>query len=132
MAYKDAEKKTAAYKAWYEKNKERKQAGDRAWRDANKSRMAANNRAWRKSNPTRDAYKTQRVSAKKRGIEFLLSYEQWLAIWGDNIKDRGCRSGQLVMCRFGDAGPYSVDNVFIALQSTNTRLAVLRRVTPND
>jgi hypothetical protein len=46
-----------------------------------------------------------------RGIEWQFTYESWVAWWGDDIDRRGPNSGQLVMSRHGDTGPYHPDNV---------------------
>ena len=54
---------------------------------------------------------TQRTGARNRGIEWHFTFEKWLAWWGDDIHNRGNRSGQLVMARIGDTGPYHPVNV---------------------
>ena len=54
---------------------------------------------------------TQRTGARNRNIEWHFTFESWLAWWGDDIANRGNRSGQLVMARLGDQGPYHPDNV---------------------
>ena len=54
---------------------------------------------------------TQRTGARNRNIEWHFTFESWLAWWGDDIANRGNRSGQLVMARIGDTGPYHPDNV---------------------
>jgi hypothetical protein len=73
------------------------------------------------------AYKTQSYDAKDRGIEFLLSFEEWLNIWQDSghLHERGKKKGQYVMARFGDKGPYAVGNVKIITFADNTREACL-------
>jgi hypothetical protein len=62
-----------------------------------------------------------KTNAKRRNIPFLLTYEQWLRIWqqSGHLHERGCKRGQYVMARFGDTGPYSVDNVKIILVGDN-------------
>jgi hypothetical protein len=64
---------------------------------------------------------SQKCSAKERGIEWLLSFEEWYKIWVDSGKFplRGRKKGQYCMARFGDVGPYSVDNVKIILIEEN-------------
>lgn len=66
-------------------------------------------------------FKTQRGSAKYRGIIWDLSFEQWTQIWIDSGKYhlRGCKRGLYVMSRLGDTGPYSVDNVEIKTHADN-------------
>jgi hypothetical protein len=61
----------------------------------------------------------QRKAAKQRGIDWLMTFEEWLAVWGDMFPQRG-RTG-MVMGRKGDTGPYSVDNVDIITATENLR-----------
>jgi transposase len=74
--------------------------------------------------PTR-AYAAQRRNAHIRGIGWELTLWQWWTIWqqSGHWAERGIHSGQYVMCRRGDAGPYAVGNVFIALSSENVSSA---------
>ena len=60
-------------------------------------------------------YKAQKSNAKTRGVNFLLTFEQWLAIWTESGKldRRGRGADKFCMCRNGDIGPYEVGNVFI-------------------
>lgn len=69
------------------------------------------------------AYGAQQRAAKRRGIGWQLTYEQWLTIWTDSghLHERGCKAGQYVMARVGDVGPYSQQNVFIQLHSQNVK-----------
>lgn len=69
----------------------------------------------------RQKFTTQRHDAKRRGVIWLLTYEEWLKIWMDSghWHERGCKKGQYVMARYGDKGPYAVDNVRIVLVETN-------------
>jgi hypothetical protein len=68
-------------------------------------------------------YKMQKQNAAMRGIPFLLSYEQWLSIWVDSgkLQERGRGANKFCMCRYGDAGPYEVGNVFIGTGRENVR-----------
>jgi hypothetical protein len=81
----------------------------------------------RKSTPeTRafgSAYYNHKMDAGRRGISFLLSFEQWLEIWvaSGRLAERGPRKGQYVMARFGDKGPYVVGNVKIIQVEENLR-----------
>lgn len=70
----------------------------------------------------REKYKIHKYSAKGRGISFELTFEQWMKLWLDSghWKERGCRHGQYVMARFGDIGPYSIDNVKIITNGENS------------
>ena len=71
----------------------------------------------------KEAYRDHKRGAKDRGIEFLLTYEEWLKIWIDSghLHERGPKKGQYVMARFGDKGPYAVGNVKIITCSDNIR-----------
>jgi hypothetical protein len=67
-------------------------------------------------------FRNHKRSAAKRGIPFLLSFEDWWTIWhrSDHWKQCGCRKGQYVMARFGDKGPYAIDNVEIVEATINS------------
>lgn len=67
----------------------------------------------------RSAYNQHKKNAKRRGIDFLLTFDQWLDIWGDKIEQRGPRSWQLGMCRINDSGPYAVGNVYLGTPARN-------------
>lgn len=68
-------------------------------------------------------YAQQRQRALARGIPWELTFDQWMAIWRDSGKFelRGKKTGQYVMARRGDVGPYSESNVFICLFSDNIK-----------
>lgn len=53
--------------------------------------------------------------AKCRGIEFLLTFDEWMKIWEDSGRyhERGNVPGKFVMGRFKDEGPYAIGNVSI-------------------
>ena len=65
-------------------------------------------------------YYTQKAGAKIRGIEWQFTYETWIDWWGNDIVNRGHHSGQLVMARLGDKGPYHPDNVSKKTCNENT------------
>lgn len=69
-------------------------------------------------------YFEHRQNAKRRGIPFELTFNEWLQIWQDSGKwdMRGKGKGSYVMSRIGDAGPYSVKNVYINSQEDNASL----------
>lgn len=58
-------------------------------------------------------YTVQKTSAKKRGIGFLLTFEQWWGIWEPHWDKRGRAGTNLVMCRVADKGNYEFGNIFI-------------------
>lgn len=61
----------------------------------------------------RRAFQMHRWNAKRRGIPFLFTFDQWVAWWmtGDRWSRRGRTKDALVMARPGDTGPYSPSNV---------------------
>lgn len=74
------------------------------------------------------AYASQKAGAARRGIEWQLTFEQWLDWWGDDIARRGTGSGQLQMQRFADSGPYALGNIRKGVPKNNreTASAVMR------
>lgn len=64
-------------------------------------------------------YKQWRRSAKQRGIEIALDYEQWSEVWGEHWPNR--ERCDLVLARFGDTGPYAPGNVYITTRGQNVR-----------
>jgi hypothetical protein len=67
------------------------------------------------------AYRDQRYAARRRGIAFKLTFEQWLSIWKTSrrLSQRGKQKNQYVMARPGDRGPYAVGNVKIVTINRN-------------
>jgi len=63
--------------------------------------------------PAWEAYRAQKDSAKRRGIPFLFTPEEWWDWWqvDNRWERRGMGADALVMARKGDQGPYSADNV---------------------
>lgn len=59
----------------------------------------------------RRKFAAQKHSAALRGIEWKLSFKQWLAWWGEDLDRRGSRADQLVMCRKADRGAYELGNI---------------------
>jgi hypothetical protein len=101
----------------------------RAWRADNQEEYRAQQRAFHNSTYTRARraanpmvpYTNQKVVAKQRGIPFLLTFEEWWEIWQTSGKweQRGRRSDQYVMARFGDQGAYAIGNVRICTTQEN-------------
>lgn len=71
----------------------------------------------------REAFGFQRTGAKRRGIGWQLTFEQWLQIWVDSghLDQRGSGKGRFHMARRGDEGAYEIGNVFIQLHEENSR-----------
>jgi hypothetical protein len=75
-------------------------------------------------------YNTHKKTASDRGISFLLSFNEWNNWWlshgidknGPSQKELGIsRKDTLCMCRYGDIGPYSLDNIYCATASQNAK-----------
>ena len=66
-----------------------------------------------------EAFSHQRQRTKARGLPWELSFDEWMEIWKESCKfsERGRNGYQ--MCRIGDEGGYTRDNVYIAHSSTN-------------
>lgn len=62
-------------------------------------------------------YVGHKKNSRARGVEFLLTFDEWWCIWQPHWEGRG--KGKLVMCRDGDEGAYQVGNVRIDTQSNN-------------
>jgi hypothetical protein len=58
-------------------------------------------------------------ATKTRNIDWELTFDEWLDIWGTDIDQRGRGIGKLNMCRYGDKGPYAVGNVYIGTHEHN-------------
>jgi hypothetical protein len=71
-------------------------------------------------------FQAQRAAAKSRGIAFEFSYAEWLATWENSgrLRQRGTMSGNYVMGRKGDAGPYCSSNIKIISHAQNVREGV--------
>ena len=70
-------------------------------------------------------FQKHKSGAKARGIEFDLTYDEWLAIWGQKLEDRGRHAGQSGMLRTRDEGGYSVGNVRIGTPKENQQERVV-------
>ena len=67
------------------------------------------------------AYTKQKQRAKQRGVEFKLTFEEWINIWLESGHwiQRGKGKGTYNMSRKNDTGAYEVDNVFIQSHEAN-------------
>lgn len=83
---------------------------------------------YRQKNPKRVAYTVQKSNARIRGIDFLLSYIEWVNWWGEDYDRRGRGKDNLVMARVGDTGPYTLDNIIKITGSENTLQSNRRRL----
>jgi hypothetical protein len=64
-------------------------------------------------------YAQHKASAKVRGIEFTISFDEWWALWAPHWEKRGRGAMDLCMCRKADQGAYEVGNVRIATNKEN-------------
>jgi len=72
----------------------------------------------------RQAFRQQKASARRRGLRFEFTYDEWVAWWQHHLGDdwmskKGCRRGQYVMARFKDKGPYTWSNTKCILSEDN-------------
>jgi hypothetical protein len=80
------------------------------------------------------AFQAQRTSARRRGIEWQFSFEEWWDWWqiDERWERRGHGLGKLQMARFNDEGPYNPSNVYCATHERNSRdIAYERRSITN-
>lgn len=78
------------------------------------------------------AFQRHRASAKKRGIPFEMTFDEWWAIWKDWFHLRGRGKNALCMARNGDTGPYAVGNVYLTTNLGNLLEAAARREKSDD
>lgn len=73
-------------------------------------------------NPAK-CFREHRRNAAKRGIRWKLNFRQWWEIWSSSGRwnERGKKTGQFVMARTGDKGPYAVGNVQIITTNQNIK-----------
>lgn len=74
-----------------------------------------------KANKFKQPYWHHKFQAKVRGIEFLLTFDEWFKFWIDSghFHERGACRGKYVMARFGDVGPYALGNIKIISHGEN-------------
>tara|TARA_R110000744_G_scaffold89570_1_gene174097 strand:+ start:316 stop:723 length:408 start_codon:yes stop_codon:yes gene_type:complete len=104
----------------------------RAYRTANRDKLAARQREYVAENidsisenrkTPKARFVDHRINANRRGVEFLLTFEEWWAIWEPHWEGRGRGAGDLCMCRTNDEGPYAVGNVRIDTNTNNVKEA---------
>jgi 5-methylcytosine-specific restriction endonuclease McrA len=130
-AYREAnrEKISARKKAWYEANREKIKAHEKAYREANREKIKAyyeanrekvkaKNKAYRQT--PRGRFFRYRSSAKRRGIEFLLTEEQVFEL----IKKPCTYCGKPKSSgidRIDSNGVYTIENCVPCCWNCNTR-----------
>jgi hypothetical protein len=60
-------------------------------------------------------------NAARRGIQFLLTFEEWWSIWQASgcWHERGRGKGKYCMARYRDRGSYEIGNVRVCLNEEN-------------
>jgi len=70
-------------------------------------------------------YGYQKFGAKKRGISFELTFEEWYKWFLDQGVDRNIPQANAgsswAMCRHNDTGPYKLGNIYLATMSQNSK-----------
>jgi len=71
----------------------------------------------------RKKYKNQMRDAITRNIDFKLTFDEWWAWWQatGHYHERGTHHGQYVMSRYGDTGPYELNNIFCQTAVMNSK-----------
>lgn len=66
-------------------------------------------------------YHDKKYSAIRAGIDWQLSYEEWLEVWGTLLYSRGKGRLDYHICRINEPGPYAAHNVYIGTPKDNTQ-----------
>lgn len=69
----------------------------------------------------KQAFQNQKSGAKRRGIGWELTFDQWFEWWGEDIDRRGSGHGDLQMQRVADSGPYALGNIRKGYPRDNSR-----------
>lgn len=77
------------------------------------------------SNPDLRKYKVHRTNAKQRGVEFKLTFDEWMSWWiaTGHYHERGREVGKYVMARKGDQGAYELGNIECVQAQVNSTAA---------
>lgn len=72
----------------------------------------------------------QKTNAKRRGIPWEMTFEEWWSIWEKSGKweQRGQGPYNYCMSRKFDQGPYSVNNVTITTSRKNSQQAFFHKI----
>lgn len=66
-----------------------------------------------------------KYGAKRRGIRFDFSYDEWVGWWKHNLgpdwRNKRGTGNKYVMARYGDKGPYAPHNVKCITHAANSR-----------
>ena len=78
--------------------------------------------AWRANNPELASFRHLEESAKRRGIQFLLTLQEFTT-WGhahNYFRSKGRRHHESSVDRIRQDGPYSLDNIQVLTISENS------------
>lgn len=72
----------------------------------------------------------QKASARRRGVSWSLTFEEWWKIWQTSGKwdQRGRLADQYCMGRIFDTGGYEVGNVHIITSSANSKFKFAKQI----
>lgn len=81
-------------------------------------------------------YAVHKATAKRRGVGFNLTFEQWNNWWLSQGVDKNLDKGQktantLCMCRHNDIGAYELSNIYVDTLSNNIKLSFKLRKANN-
>ena len=100
---------------YYAKHSSELRAKGKSWYEENRVARLAAIKEYRTT--PMGVFTNQRRQAKIRGVEFLLTYDQWWAKWQPHWATR--KQDKRIMCRLVEPGPYSVDNAYIGDYRSN-------------
>lgn len=80
----------------------------------------------------RAAYNCQRGNAKRRGIDFRLTFQEWTNFWGVDIERRGNGQCNLQMQRVADVGAYELSNIRKGTPKQNSATAMAVRANKSS
>lgn len=82
----------------------------------------------------RQGYTRSKADAKRRGIPFLFTFEEWKQWWIDTGRwaMRGRKAGCYQMCRYNDIGPYALGNVYCDTIEANSKLPHAGTTRPSE
>jgi len=84
--------------------------------------------------PLKIAYNSQVQTSKLRGVEWGFTFDTWLSWWEatGKLHLRGKKKGCYQMCRFGDVGPYTPENVYCDTVSANSAIPTKGKKRPES
>jgi hypothetical protein len=68
----------------------------------------------------RAKFNQQRTAARRSGIDWQITFEEWYEWWGDDIDRRGKGHGNVQMQRVLGTGPISLSNIRKGYPNDNT------------